>query len=314
MGVVSRAQLEESLSALRPHPPTAHLGSRAGLFGPSSASWQLGGDVAVFAGGGRAALLQLAHPMVAHAIAHHSTTRTDVAGRFHRTFHNIFAMTFGTLDDAQRAARRVHTVHARITGTIHTGSPAYPAGTPYSANDADALRWVHATLADTILVVRERMRGPIERALADRFIADQNQFAALFGIPRDLLPSSYAEHAHYMARMLAPDGPLFVTPPAREMAQFLFGQGRTSLGKLAEITTAALLPDHLVRAFALTAAPRRAAAAMSTFAALYRRLPRAATLLPAHAEALARLDGRPRPLFAAWGEKQLLGLAKRVAG
>ena len=51
---------------------------RHGIYGPSSVSWQLAGDVAVFIGGGRAALLQLAHPFVAYAIAEHSRTRSDV--------------------------------------------------------------------------------------------------------------------------------------------------------------------------------------------------------------------------------------------
>ena len=137
---------------------------RAGILGPRSLAWRLGGDLGVFLGGGRAALLQLAHPMVAHAIDHHSRTRADVVGRFQRTFRNVFAMVFGDLDDALVAARRVHAVHTRVHGELPTAIGGWPAGTRYHANDADALRWVHATLVDTTIAVRERLDG----AAADR--------------------------------------------------------------------------------------------------------------------------------------------------
>ena len=122
-------------------------------------------------------MLQLAHPMIAYAIDHHSQTRADVLGRFQRTFRNVFAMVFGDLDDAITAARRVHAIHTRITGEIPIALGRYPAGTPYHANDADALRWVHATLVDTTLVVLERI-GRRPRAVdADRYVTEMNRFA-----------------------------------------------------------------------------------------------------------------------------------------
>src|SRR5215468_7037595 len=101
MSVVAREQLEASLATLR-----AEIDDpRHGILGPRSVAWRIGGDLAVFLGGGRAALLQLAHPMVAYAIDHHSHTRADVAGRFRRTFRNVFAMVFGDLDAAFLVAR-----------------------------------------------------------------------------------------------------------------------------------------------------------------------------------------------------------------
>src|SRR3954471_24568054 len=190
MPTVTREELEASLSDLCTHVEEP----RAGILGPSSLAWQLGGDLAVFIGGGRAALLQLAHPMVAHAIDHHSKTRTDVVGRFQRTFRNVFAMVFGELDDAVRAARRVHSVHNRITGTFPHAIGSWPAGTVYHANDADALRWVHATLVDTTIVVRERLDGPLPESTKDRYVVELNRFAALFGIPKRLLPMCWADH------------------------------------------------------------------------------------------------------------------------
>jgi uncharacterized protein (DUF2236 family) len=68
---VTREQLEASLASLANE---IRVPSE-GILGPRSVAWKLGGDLAVFVGGGRAALLQLAHPMVADAVDHHSKTR-----------------------------------------------------------------------------------------------------------------------------------------------------------------------------------------------------------------------------------------------
>src|SRR5690349_4352601 len=210
MAIVTRDELEASLAALA----REVRDPREGILGPRSVAWQLGGDLAIFLGGGRAALLQLAHPFVAFAVDQHSRTRADVVGRFQRTFRNVFAMVFGELDDALAAGRRVHNVHTRIHGEIPESVGRYRAGSRYHANDADALRWVHATLIDTTISVRERLDGALPTALKDTYIVEMNRFAALFGIPRDLLATSWSSHAAYMQRMLASDS-LAVAPCVR---------------------------------------------------------------------------------------------------
>lgn len=270
----------------------------------------------MFIGGGRAALLQLAHPMVAHAIDHHSSTRTDVVGRFQRTFRHVFSMVFGELDAALIASRRVHAIHTRITGEISESIGSWPAGTRYHANDADALRWVHATLADTTIVVREHLDGPLPIAIKDRYIVELNHFAALFGIPPALLPTSWADHASYMEDMLGSER-LAVSASAREMGQFLFGRGASdqpALGRIAEAVSASLLPPRLADAFGLRGAPIRVRGGLGAFAAIYGRLPRALVAIPAHADARNRLAGRGPSRWSAWTERQLFSLATRVSG
>jgi uncharacterized protein (DUF2236 family) len=289
---------------------------RAGILGPRSIAWQIGGDLAVFLGSGRAALLQLAHPPVAYAIAQHSHTRADVAGRFRRTFRAVFAMVFGDLDDAFCAARRVHAIHAAIHGTIPEAVGGWAAGTPYCANDADALRWVHATLVDTTLVVREQLDGALPDPVKDRYVIEMNRFAALFGIPDAMLPRSYLAHAAYMGQMLGSNR-LAVAPCAREMARFLIGRGggrQPSLGRLAESVTALLLPPPLAAAFALRGTPRRARAGLGAFGLVYRRVPPRARRIPACSEAERRLDGRPPSRIGAWAERRLYGLARHTTG
>jgi uncharacterized protein (DUF2236 family) len=312
MGVVTREEHEASLAELA----REIADPREGILGSSSTAFEIGGDLALFIGGGRAALLQLAHPMVAFAIEQHSHTRDDVVGRFQRTFRNVFAMIFGDLDDALRAARRVHAVHTRIHGTIPEAVGSWRAGTPYHANDADGLRWVHATLVDTTLAVRERLDGALPTEQKDAYIVEMNRFARLFGIPRDLLPDSWAAHHSYMQRMLD-SNEIAVARCAREMGMFLVGRGgarQPPLGRLAEIITASLLPERLASAFGLRASPLGAKLAFGSWAPVYRRLPRALVTIPSRAEAARRIAGKPPSKLARWTEHRLFELSRQVTG
>jgi uncharacterized protein (DUF2236 family) len=310
MAIVTRADLEASLAELARGVQDPH----AGILGPHSIAWQVGGDLGVFLGGGRAALLQLAHPFVAYAVEQHSQTRADVVGRFQRTFRNVFAMVFGELDDAMFAARRVHQIHTRIHGTIPIDVGAWRAGTPYHANDADALRWVHATLVDTTIVVREKLDGVLPTARKDAYMVEMNRFAALFGIPRALLPNSWADHAAYMTSMIPR---LAVAPVAREIAAFLLGRSglaQPPLGRLLEALTASLLPGDLASQFGLRRSRLPVDVLLASIAPLYRRLPARVVAIPARSAAARRLAGLPPSRLAAWTERQLFGLSRQVTG
>jgi len=271
----------------------------------------------VFLGGGRAALLQLAHPKVAYAVEQHSATRSDVVGRFQRTFRNVFAMVFGELDAALFAARRVHQIHTRIQGTIPIDIGTWRAGTHYHANDADSLRWVHATLTDTTIAVRERLEGSLPVAVKDAYTVEMNRFARLFGIPTALLPNSWAEHADYMERTIPT---LAVAPPAREMAAFLIGRAspaQPALGRIAEAMTVELLPRRLAADFGLVRTRVSALgvrAAIATLGPMYRRLPARVVAIPARSAAQRRIAGLPPSKLGAWAEERLYALSSRVTG
>jgi uncharacterized protein (DUF2236 family) len=310
MSIVTRADLEASLAELARGVHDPH----AGILGPRSIAWQVGGDLGVFLGGGRAALLQLAHPFVAYAVDHHSKTRADVVGRFQRTFRNVFAMVFGELDDAMFAARRVHQIHTRIHGTIPIDVGAWRAGTPYHANDAESLRWVHATLVDTTIVIREKLDGLLPTARKDAYMVEMNRFAALFGIPRALLPTSWADHAAYMTSMIPR---LAVAPVAREIAAFLLGRSglaQPPLGRLVEALTVSLLPGDLAAQFGLRRSKLPVDVLLASLAPLYRRLPACVVAIPARSAAARRLAGLPPSRLAAWTERRLFGLSRQVTG
>ena len=305
--VVGRAELEASLARL-----TAEVADpRAGIHGPGTTAWRLERDSLVFLGGGRAVLLQLAHPFVAHAIRDHSKTRGDVVGRFQRTFRAVFAMSFGDLDHACRAARAIHGGHARVTGVLDDDAGGFAPGTRYAGNDPDALRWVHATLIETVIVVHEALRGPMAVADKDAYCRDARRFGALFAIPEPLLPTTWAALRAYVDDMIA-SGQLTVTAAARDAAGYLFG-GR--LGPAVRAITAGLLPPTIRDGFQLPfgRAEQRGFAAAMTAARVMARLPAVTRDLPAYRDAQRRLRGLPPATWSKWLERRMFALAGQTS-
>jgi uncharacterized protein (DUF2236 family) len=307
--VTVRADLEASLARLRAECDDP----RAGIHGPGSAAWHLERDATIFVGGGRAVLMQLAHPFVAYAIKQHSKTVEDVMGRFRRTFDNVFAMSFGDLEHAFTAARRVHNIHTRITGTIDEDAGAFPRGTTYHANDAESQLWVYATLIDTVVAVNERVKGPLAPALKEAYYRDSWSFARLFAIPDKLLPPSWGAFRAYVDRMVA-SNVLTVTAPAREMSGFLFGG---ALGGPTAAVTAALLPRRLRDDFRLAYGTRERVVARGMLAAARAATtvtPQAARDLPAYRDAQRRIRGLPPSKWSKWIDERMQALAAQVSG
>src|SRR4051794_40676166 len=128
--------------------------SETGLFGPDSLTWRINREGALLLGGGRALLLQVAHPLVAAGVAQHSNYREEPFRRLYRTLDTVTTIVFGSMPEAEEAAARLHRVHARVKGEAEDG-------TRYAATDPDLVMWVHATLVDTSLVVYENYIGPL---------------------------------------------------------------------------------------------------------------------------------------------------------
>lgn len=297
--IVSREELERSIARLRDE----IADPAAGIYGPDSVSWRVDREIIVFLAGGRAALLQLAHPFVAHAVDRHSQTRGDPLGRFQRTFKHVFAMAFGDLDHAIASARRVHAIHQRIYGEASDG-------TRYEANDEDALLWVHATLVDSAVLAFERVVRPLTGHERDRYLREGHRFARLFGIPDRLLPSRWADHEAYMSRMYRE---LRVTAPAREMAGFLLEPPLPLLQPAARwyrLVTTGLLPPPIRDGFGFSFRRRDELAFRASLAsvrAAYRALPQRLRYVPAYTRAVRRLAGLPgEDRIASWMERVLL--------
>src|SRR5271166_3734725 len=195
--VVCTAELESLLDELK----RQAAGDREGLFGANSVSWKINRESALFLAAGRAALLQLAHPWVAAAIAEHSRTLHDPIGRFHQTFRVMFTMSFGTTDQAVAAARHLHRRHTGIRGKMPEAVGPFAEGSAYEANEVGALRWVYATLVDSALLAYELVLPPLTPAEREQYYAESRATAALFGIPREELPGSWRDFSTYFESM-----------------------------------------------------------------------------------------------------------------
>lgn len=178
---------------------------RPGLFDEHSITRRINRENILLLGGGRALLMQLAHPKVAAGVDEHSDFRTDPIRRLRRTIRMTMAIVFGDRETALAAARGVNHVHARVQG----------AG--YRALDPDLLMWVYATLADTALVTYEVFVKRLLPGEREAFHQEFKLLGELLGIPRDRFPNTVGDFDEYMGQMVS-SGPVRVDARARELA------------------------------------------------------------------------------------------------
>jgi uncharacterized protein (DUF2236 family) len=237
----------ESLALEHPGP--------AGFFGPQSLIWNGTREAAVLLGGGRAALMQLAHPAVAHAIRDHSAVHRDMLGRFVRTMSGAYGILFGSVDEALSISSRLFEKHRSIRGTLDD-IPGHPPA-PYHALSAEANFWVGATLIETAVVVLERTIQPFTNAQRDRIIEEMAPFWALFGIRPADCPTRWSQLQDYIHERVAVFAPL-VGDTAREQARLLF-QAQSRLLQPAfdqvRLVVAEQLPGPLQDAFGMQLSP-----------------------------------------------------------
>src|ERR1700722_15934415 len=185
---VSRREIERLWESIRDQTSNP----QAGIFGPSSISWKVNREPALFLGAGRAALPQLAHPWVAAALDRHSNLRNDPLARFHNTFRVVFTMIFGTLDQALAASRYLYQLHTRIKGELPAPVAGYPQGSRYEANEVNALLWVYATLIESALIAYDSVLPPLSYTERETYYTESKIVAALFGIPPAALPVDWS--------------------------------------------------------------------------------------------------------------------------
>jgi uncharacterized protein (DUF2236 family) len=293
--IVTQRELDEALAHIRAETKRP----AEGLFGPESVTWRIARDGVVFLGAGRAALLQLAHPYVAHAIEQHSETRRDPIGRFNRTFLHVYGMIFGDLEAALGAAQRVRGIHDGVHGAIDEDVGRFPRGHRYHAHDPGALLWVLATLVETSVMAFEMAYGPLGDADKEGYWQECRLFGRLFGLSEERLPPDWEAFKAYCARMYAGDH-LAVGRPALETASFLLSGRGAPLAPVMRFyatITAGMLPPRLRAAYGLAYSRADAMVYEATLRAVratWRRVPARLRLRPEYVEAMRRLAGEPR--------------------
>jgi uncharacterized protein (DUF2236 family) len=178
-----------------------------GLYGPASEAWRLNREAMLLLGAGpRALLLQIAHPLVAVGVDDHSDFRADPWRRLRATLRSYLAIVYGTTTAARAEIRRLNELHRAI------------AGSGYRARDPELSLWVHATLVDTTIVAHDAWIEPLDRDRRARYYAETVPIGRAFGVPAGLLPADLDAFDGYVRQMLEPDGPVRVSPVARELA------------------------------------------------------------------------------------------------
>ena len=189
--------------------------------GPGSISWTINREIVVVAGWGRAILLQLAHPLVAAGVGDHSGFRGGLRpgmSRLRSTIGAMLALTFGDDEEAIAVAAHVNAVHDRVFGQLRDAAGAFPAGEPYSAHQADLLRWVHGTLIESIPLTYELLVGPLTADERNRYCAEAAVIEPLFDIPAGTLPRTTVALDAFMRDSLR-SRRIAVTPATRALAR-----------------------------------------------------------------------------------------------
>jgi uncharacterized protein (DUF2236 family) len=225
------------------------------LYGPRSLTWRVNREAALLLGGGRALLLQIAHPLVAAGVAAHSHFETEALQRLWRTLDLTLTMVFGSATEAVAAVRQVERVHARVHGRLAESVGPFRRGTRYDANDPALLHWVHATLVDSGLLAYERFVARLSSAERAAFYEESTISARLFGIPAAMIPATFSEFRTYMRDMLG--GPtLAVGPDSRAIASALLSPplpfGLRQAAASTRLFTIGLLPPAIRRRYGYT--------------------------------------------------------------
>jgi uncharacterized protein (DUF2236 family) len=223
------------------------------FFHPDSRIWKIDREMVLLLAGGRALLMQLAHPKIAAGVADHSRFQDDPFGRLYRTMSAMWSIVFDERTEALAALARVETRHNKVQGVVSPGEPLH-AKNHYDAFDQDLLLWVHATLIDSAMIAYDhfvRSQQPVEKV---GYYDDSKRLACLFGIEEKLIPPSLTEFDQYMERMLT-KGVLAVGPTARNLSQdILYARPWIfkPAGPLFRFVTAGLLPEKLREGYELT--------------------------------------------------------------
>jgi uncharacterized protein (DUF2236 family) len=251
--------------------------------GPETVTWRRASDVRVLAAAGYALLLQVSHPTVGAGVSEHSSFRRDPWGRLLRTLDYSCTMAYGGPDAAGRMGAQIRTMHRRIRGSG-------PNGKPYSALEPEAYAWVHATLAQGILVAHERFGVSFTLQQREQLWDEWRLLGRLLGIRDGELPEGWVAFRAYVHEMMSArlqrtaaveevlDALAHPVPPElTALYRPLWALARVPLRHLVALATAGLLTPSLRRRLGVRWGRR----AELQLAVLSRTLRAATPLMPA---------------------------------
>ena len=246
-----------------------------GLFEEGDLIRVVGREGLLIASGGTASLLQTAHPKIAQGVYDHSCTAEDPLRRLKGTMQWVYAVMFGTREEAEWVSAAVKEMHDKV------------AGPGYQANDAELQVWVAATL----FAVAVDAYGLIFRRVftikeLESYYQQTKIFATILGCPDGVMPETYADFREYYVWML---GEIRISDESRAIAEQVL-HPRLPLGRLNEpalavfrLITAGLMPDPIRVQYGWkwdAGRERRYRLLMGSFAVVYPHLPGRIRTLP----------------------------------
>ena len=214
-------------------------------------------------GWSRAILLQMAHPLVAAGVAEHSHFRAGpitAAKRLRETVRSMLALSFGDPFEHGHAITAIRAIHTRVRGQLRETTGVFPAGTPYSAEDPALLLWVHATLIDSVVIVYERLIGPLSEADKDAYCEDAVEVAVALGVIESTVPRTWSALQRYLADEYA-SGRITVGADARVIVDaVMFPPLSAVSGPFAwinRLVTIGLLPESIRQQYGYAWSPSR---------------------------------------------------------
>jgi uncharacterized protein (DUF2236 family) len=232
-----------------PRPPAAPATPSA-LFPPGSVTRRMTAERILVLGGGRALLMQIAHPLVAAGVADHRDPERLPWHRLWGTLDTVLTVVFGDDEQVSGVRDRMASIHRQVAGER--------AGRPYRALDHELLLWVHATLVDSAIVTWERLVGPMSTRARARYYEEMKSFGEVFGLPRGALPADLRGFDRYLSAAVPS---LHITREARRLAFDVLDPPAPAALRpavaLHRLITIGLLPPPLRRGFGLPWSPAR---------------------------------------------------------
>lgn len=230
---------------------------------PGTITWRCAGDARVPLAAGYALLLQVAHPTVGAGVSEHSQFRRDPWGRLQRTLDYTYTIVYGGPQAAGEMGRRIRSMHGQIHGST-------PDGRRYNALEPEAYAWVHATLAEAIVLAHERFGRPFTHEQRRQFWAEWRSLGRLLGIRDRDLPLDWQTFREYFEEMV--DGVLERTtavdeviealarpapPPVMGLGGAAWAVTRLPLAHVLGLVSVGLLPEVLRRRFGVRWTPAK---------------------------------------------------------
>lgn len=244
------------------------------VFSTESAIWEVNSRWTGMVFGPAAAILQIAHPKVAHGVARHSNFKSDALGRLTRTLADVNSIAFGTWGEAEATKKRLFEMHSKVRGTSDSG-------VSYHALDQDLLVWVLATLVMASVQGYELVYGAMSEEQRENFLRDMVTMGRFFRVSDsvDGRTSDWAAFENYYNGMI--DGDLLGSDPiCGELARYLVKPQDSLtvrlLGHAVDFVPIETLPAQLLGTLTLksTRASRAKMRAFeTTFPAIFKSLP-----------------------------------------